>query len=241
MSTNLGGSTSIASQDLFTTSTTQQHVLGEKVFSPDGRAFRYVQAGAAALVPGQVVQSSAIVTNHVNLTPTANAAVGDRTFTVTLGATAATANQYAGGYLVIELGTTGAGQTLLIKSHPAANASATLTLTLEDPFQIATSGTVTADLIANRYSAVINTPTTATANIVGVSTVAIPANAYGWIQTRGIAGVLTSGTPAAGTGVGAGTTLAGAVLVNTATLQPMGTVAKTAITSQYTPVYLTID
>lgn len=241
MATQIGGTTQVAAHDLTTTSTVQQHALGDKVFSPDGRAFRYVQAGASALIPGQVVQSPAIIANHVNLTPTALSSVGDTTITVTLGATAATANQYAGGYLVVELGSTGAGQTLLIKSHPAANASATLTLTLEDPVRVATTGTVTVDLIANRYMGVINTPTTATANIVGVSGVAIPAGSYGWIQTRGICGVLTSGTPAAGTGVGAGTTLAGAVLVNTATLQPMGTVAKTAITTQYTPVFLTID
>lgn len=241
MSTQLGGTTQVVAQDLFTTSTTQQHVLGEKAYSSDGRAFRYVRNGGTALVPGQVVQGPAIVANHVNLTPTATAAVGDRSMTVTLGATAATADQYAGGYLCVELGTTGAGQTLLIKSHPAANSGATLRLELEDAFVTATSGTVTVSLIANRYNAVINTPTTATANIVGVSTVAIPASSFGWIQTRGIAGVLTSGTPAAGTGVGAGTTLAGAVLVNTATLQPMGTVAKTGITSQFTPVFLTLD
>src|SRR5437867_4369906 len=144
MSTQLGPSVEVAAQDLFTSSTTQQHVLGSKAFSPDGRTFRYVKVGSgAALVPGNVLQSPAIVANHVNLTPTAVSTAGDTTVTVTLGNTAATANQYSGGYVTIEKGTTGAGQHLMIKSHPAASGLATLTLTLSDPVVTTTSGTVT--------------------------------------------------------------------------------------------------
>ena len=203
MATQLGPAVQISAQDLYTFSTTQQHVLGEKVFSPDGRAFRYVKAGAVALVPGNVLQGPALNAAHVDSTPSAVSAVGDTT--ITTSAITVTANQYAGGYLVVEKGTTGSGQCLLIKSHPASTA-APCVITLSDPFQVATSGTITIDLIANQYNGVVVTPATATANIVGVAVGAIPAASFGWIATRGIAAVLNGGgVPAATTNVGAGT------------------------------------
>lgn len=242
MSTQLGGSVQISGQDLFTSSTVQQHVLGDKTFSSDGRAFRYVKAGASALVAGNALQSAAVVPFHVNLTPTAVSAVGDATVTVTLGATAATANQYAGGYLVVEIGTTGAGQTLKIKSHPAASSSGTLLVTLEDTFYVATSGTITMSLIANRYDGVIQSPTTTlTGTIVGVAVTAIPAAGFGWICTRGVTALLVSGAPIVGSAVGVPTTTAGMAVADSAILTHIGVVAKAAITTQNTPVDIKLD
>ncbi len=243
MATQLGPSVQVTAQDLYTYSTLQQHVLGEKAFSNDGRTFRYVKAGAVALVSGNVLQSPAIVANHVNLTPTAAVAVGDTTITVTLGATAATANQYSGGYVVIEKGTTGAGQSLLIKSHPAAASSATLTLTLSDPFLVATSGTVTASLVQNNYSGVIQAPvTTLTGTPVGVAVGAIPAASFGWICSRGITGVTADGIITVGTvGVAVPSAAAGAAKVMAATLFQIGTFCKTTIDTQVTPCYVTLD
>lgn len=243
MSTQIGPSVQVAAQDLYTYSTTQQHVLGEKAYSPDGRTFRYVKVGATALVPGNVIQSPAVVPNHVNLTPTAAASVGDTTITVTLGATAATANQYAGGYIVVEKGTTGAGQSLLIKNHPAANSAATLLLTLSDPFQVATSGTVTMSLVLNNYNGVIQTPvTTLTGTPVGVAVGAIPAANFGWICSRGITGVLADGAITVGTvGVAVPSAAAGAAKVMAATLFQVGMPCKTSIDTQITPMYVSLD
>jgi len=243
MATSIGPSVQIAAQGVFTTSTVQQHVLGEKAFTPDGRTFRYVKAGASNLVSGNVIQSPAVVANHVNLTPTAAVAVGDITITVTLGATAATANQYAGGYLVVEKGTTGAGQTLLIKSHPAAASSATLLLTLSDAFVVATSGTVTVSLVASNYNGVIQTPvTTLTGTPVGVAVVIIPAASFGWICSRGITAVTADGIITQGTvGVAVPSAAAGAAKVTAATLFQIGTFCKTTIDTQQTPCYVTLD
>jgi hypothetical protein len=240
MATQLGGSTQISAQDLFTPSTVQQHALGEKTFSNDGRGFRYAKAGAVALIPGDVQQSPAIVANHVNLTPTAVSAVGDTTVTVTLGATAATANQYAGGYLVVEKGTTGAGQTLKIKSHPAANSSATLLVTLEDAFVTATSGTITVSLVANLYNGVIQTPvTTLTGTPVGVTVYPIAAGSFGWICTEGVTGVKADGVITVGTvGVAVPSAAAGAAKVMAATLFEIGAFCKTTIDTQVTPCYV---
>lgn len=243
MSTQLGPTPGAVAQGLYDYSTTQQHVLGEKSVSPDGRTFRYVKVGATALVPGNVIQSPAIVANHVNLTPTAVVAVGDTTVTVTLGNTLATANQYSGGYLVVEKGTTGAGQSLLIKSHPAALASGTLLLTLSDPFQVATSGTVTMSLVQNNYNGVIQTPiTTLTGTPVGVAVGAIPAANFGWICSRGITGVLADGTITVGTvGAAVPSAAAGAAKVMAATLFEVGAFCKTTIDTQITPCYVSLD
>ena len=76
--------------------------LGVRAVTGDGREFHYVQAGGTALVPGKLQQASAQVANHQNLTPTAATAVGDTSITVTLGGTAATANQYLGGWVRAE-------------------------------------------------------------------------------------------------------------------------------------------
>jgi len=242
MATQIGGSVQIAAQELYTTSAVSLHNLGDKAFSTDGRAFRYVKAGASALVPGNAIQSPAVVPNHVNLTPTAAAAVGDTSITVTLGATAATLNQYEGGYLVVEIGTTGAGQTLKIKSNPAANSSATMRVELEDAFAVATSGTVTVSLIANRYNGVIQSPaTTLTGTIVGVAVAAIPAGSFGWVATRGVTAMLCTGTPIVGSAVGVPTTTAGAAVADSAILTHVGVVAKAGITAQNTPVDLKLD
>jgi hypothetical protein len=242
MATQLTGSVQVAGQDIYQTSTVQNHVLGDKAFTNDGRAFRYVKAGASALVPGNAIQSAAVVPNHVNLTPTAVSAIGDTTVTVTLGATAATANQYAGGYVVVEIGTTGAGQTLKIKSHPAANSASTLLLTLEDAFYVATSGTITMSLIANRYDGVIQSPTTTlTGTVVGVAITAIPALGFGWLATRGVTSMLTTGTPIVGSAIGVPTTTAGAGVADSAILTHIGVVAKAGITAQNTPVDLKLD
>ena len=126
------GDLQIVASDLTLNSSIQMHNLGERAVTPDGRSFRYVKAGGTALVPGKLYQAPAEVTNHQNLAPTDAVAIGATSLTVTLGATAATANQYAGGYVVITTGT-GVGYQYRISSHPAAALNTTLTLTLEAP------------------------------------------------------------------------------------------------------------
>ena len=243
MATKIGATVQVTAQDIATYTTVQQHDLGAKAYSSDGRTFRYVKAGAAALIPGNWLQSPAVVANHVNLTPTALPSAGDNTITVTLGNTAATANQYAGGMLVVEKGTTGAGQSLMIKSHPAAAGNATLVLTLEDPFITTLTGTVTVSLISNLYNGVIQTPvTTLTGTPVGVAVAPIAISNYGWICSRGLTGALADGAITVGTVASAvPSAAAGAAKVMAATLTQVGMVAKTSIDTQITPTFVTID
>lgn len=241
--TTLGPSPLVVSQGIFDQSTAQNQVMGEKAFTNDGRTFRYVQAGAVALVPGNVIQSPAVIANHVNLTPTAVAAVGDLTFSATLGATAAAAQLYANGTMVVEKGTTGAGLTYLIRSHAAVLSSGIITLTLTDAIVTATSGTVTVSLIQNNYTRVIQMPiTTATGTPVGVAVAPLAASSFGWICSRGITGVLADGAQTVGvTAAAVPAAAAGAAKVMAATLTQIGTWCKTTIDTQITPCYLTLD
>lgn len=242
MTTTLGPTAQVVAQGIFDSSTVQNHVLGEKAFSNDGRTFRYVLVGAAALVPGNYIQSPAVVANHVNLTPTALPSAGDTVITATLGATAATLNQYALGTVTVEKGTLGVGQTLLIKGHAAVLSSGVITLNLSDAVQTTVTGTVTVSLAANPYNGVIQSPvTTLTGVIVGVAVAPLAIAAYGWICTRGITGTLITGTPAVGSAVGCPTSAAGSATVDAATLTHVGTVMKTAITGQVTPTNIQID
>jgi hypothetical protein len=194
---------------LFSSSTEKEINFGAKAFDENGNSYRYVRAGSVALVPGTLVQAPAEIINHQNLVPAA-AAIGSTQVTVTLGATAVTADQYAGGYVVVTVAP-GQGYRYKISGHPAANASTAVTLTLEDPILVAWTTSTRVDLVANPYNRVIINPATATSSPVGVAIFAIPANSYGWVQDGGVANVLADGNITVGTNVIASNAIAGAV------------------------------
>ncbi|MEB3215552.1 MAG: hypothetical protein VKN72_04715 [Nostocales cyanobacterium 94392] len=175
------------------------HELGEKIYTPDGRAFRYVLNGAGALTAGTLIQSPAESTaNQSRLV--AAAAIGATTVTTTDTVTV-TANQYAGGWLIgTGEGGTGNGIAYRIASHPAATA-AVCTFTLEDPLQVAFTTATQIDLVQNPYRSVIVNPTTASGTVVGVAVNNISASQYGWIQTEGVAPVLNDASGATTVGV----------------------------------------
>jgi hypothetical protein len=262
MSTQISGPVQVLAQDIFTTSSVQQHQLGTVAFTADGRKFRYAAVNAltggptgtiagVTLVTGNVLQAPAQIANHLALAPTVAQAVGDTSFTVTLGATAAFANQYAGGYAIVST-TPGNGFAYLIKGHPAAAASAVLTLNLSDAIQVATTTASRIDLQQNMYSGVIQTPvTTATGATVGVAVnpIAAPASSstvnvqnFGWIQTGGPAAVLITGTPAVGNTIcGGNTAAAGAAAITSGTLNNIGYMLSTGVSGKNNAAYLTIE
>lgn len=216
MGYNLSGPPVALGEDVYSSSTTAKHALGTPGETPDGNKYRYVLAGAAPLVVGNVIQAPAELANHQNLVPAA-AAIGDTTITVTLGATAATADQYADGTATVTV-TPGLGQIFRISGNPAADSAATLTLTLKDSVRVALTTTSRIDLAPNPYRSVIQCPaTTLTGAPVGVcTTIPIPAAEYGWIQTKGVGGVLGTGTPGVGLVVGVPAGTAGGSTINPA-------------------------
>lgn len=212
--------------------------LGAAGFDNAGNRYRFVKAGGTALVPGKLQQAAAEVTNHQGLTPAA-AAIGATSVTVTLGATAATANQYAGGWLVVTV-TPGQGYKYLISSHPAADSAATLTLTLEDAIVVALTTSSRVDLVANPYSGVIVNPTTATSAPVGAAVTAVTAAYFGWVQDGGVANVLMNGTGVVGTAQVASNAVAGAVEPLTGVQAPVGTLLTGVADTEYGAILLNI-
>src|SRR3990167_9388672 len=96
-------------QNLYDETSAQFHKLGELYIDPFGSKFRYVQAGASALVTCNLLQEAAEGTNFGAMGVQAAAAIGDTMIPVTLGGTAVTANQFENGDLVVEP-STGIGQ-----------------------------------------------------------------------------------------------------------------------------------
>ena len=218
----------------------QMHPLGTLAISNDGRKFRYALAGGTALVNATLQQGSAVVAHHANMAVAAAAAVGATSVTVTLGATAATANQYAEGYLSIN-DANGEGYLYKIASNPAADASASLVVSLEDPIAVALTTSSKATLVANPWKGVIQAPTTLTAGIAGIAPFDVPAAKYCWLQTGGICVALQDGTPAAGGTVGPSNAVAGALEVGVLAQGIVGNSLQTGVDTQHQTVILTLD
>lgn len=244
--TSLTGPVLAEYQDLFSSTTTQGGPngglnLGAKAYTGDGREYRFVLAGGTALVPGKLQQSAAETTGWENL-GVAVAAIGATQITTTSTVTVL-ANQWAGGYVNVEV-TSGQGYSYKIKGNPAAT-SAVVTIQLEDPIQIALNASTTKiDVIANPYSGVIVNPSSATGAVVGSAVFPIVAAQYGWIQVAGVANILADGTLTVGNAVVASNATAGAVenAVNGSTEAQayVGTALTAVSTTEYGSILLNL-
>ncbi len=238
MASILTGLPMAAPLPLFSQTTSATEIqLGSKFYDQAGNEYTWAKAGTPALVAGTLLQAPIEVTTHQNLAPTATFAIGATSVTVTLGASAVTANQYAGGWFVTTEAP-GEGYKYLISSHPAADSGATVVLTLSDPLQVAVTTSTHGDLVANQYDGVLINPTTATSNPVGVATDIIAAGSYGWIQTKGVAVVLADGTVTVGTSLVASNATAGAVEALTGVQAAVGLAITGIATTEYGAIKL---
>lgn len=199
------------------TDTSLTTLVGTRWDLQDGREVILVSAASGTTVAaGKVYQDAAVVANHQNCAVTAVQAYSNNgnvpaTVTITLGATAATANEYAGGFAVINAGT-GQGQTLRIASHPAAASAGSLTLTLEDAPNTALSTSDSKVSLQPAHGAnVIIQPTTVTGAAVGVGLYPVAASAYGFLTSKGLTSALAQGAIAVGTPISPSASVAGAV------------------------------
>jgi hypothetical protein len=230
MSTQLTGPSLVAAGDLTLNTATPMEIVGTRIMTPGGREFAYCKVGATALVPGTLVQSAAESTGLENLTPT-NTAIGATTVTTSSTLTA-TANEFAGGWLIVTV-TPGQGYQYKIKSHPAAS-SAVCTFTLEDPIQVAlTAAASKMDIVANPYSGVLINPSATSGLVVGVAVYPITALYYGWIQTKGPACILSDGGTTVGLAVSASNATPGAVETLSGTQAPVGIAITGVTTAEY--------
>ena len=219
-----------------------QHQLGSYGVTSDGRGYRYAQAGAAGCAAGALQMATDIETNHEDLAVN-TFAVGDRTLTVTIGATAITVDEYEEGFVNI---TDGTGQGILYKiAHcPATAGSEDIVITLAEPIVVAAEAATTVTLVRNKYRDILPTDGTEGDLPVGVPNVAIAANYYGWVQTKGYCSILVgNGDTTPGGDITIDTTTAGGVetratVERTVGVQPAGVGADVG---EYGVFELTLD
>ena len=176
----------------------QKQKLGTKAVLPDGRTFYYAKNSSAAITTaGQIVDGIAAVAAHdMDVAATEAHSVGDTTISLEVPTTDLTLNQYADGYLCINDGP-GQGEVYRIKSHPAHDASDdnTVIFTIDEPDGIRTALTTLSlfGIIYNPYTDVkiVDGDGTMTTGPLGVTTIPVTASYYCWLQTSGVASVLS--------------------------------------------------
>lgn len=211
---------------------------GQVIFGSDGSKYVYVEAGATNITSGMLLQSEAEDTGEQDVAVAATA-VG-ATSIVTTTTLTVTANEYAGGYVVVSV-TPSIGYRYLIASHAAATAAA-LTINLAEPVQVALTTASRIDLVPNPYQNVIPAPTTPSSSLVGVACGDITAGNYGWACVRGVATVINdaAGALTVGTTVMASTSVAGSVRASTGAVPEVGTVVTGIAASQAGAAFITL-
>lgn len=230
---------SAVGQDPWSSSATPRHAVGVVARSTDGRTYRYVKAGAVALVVGNALQARIEDTAH-DAQVCRITALGATALLMTTEATngALDAQEYAGGFAVIDT-TPGLGYIYHIDSHAAIAASTDGTLVLEDdePIQVALTATSRLTLVNNPYDEVIQHPVTTATNVcVGGCIYPIAISEYGWIQSAGPGAALIAGTPGAGQPVTSTGAVAGALSVHSAELNVAAEMMVTGRDTKVLPV-----
>lgn len=239
------GPVQLSAQELNVTNTNKLHKLGTVGATADGRKYRYTQNGAVALVAGKTINAIAKVANHTTQSVQAAAAVGVYTVSVTVGATAITADQYTDGYLVIkDTSALGAGTAYRISGHSTiSSAGGTVSVFLQEPIVTALTTSSIYSLVASPWSAVVVAPAAAAEVVVGVAQLAIPASTYFWAQVGGIASVLSDGVISKGAGAIQSASVIGAATIEATTTvtQRLGWAPEATVDAKYDPLYLQCD
>jgi len=238
---SLSGHVQLFDNDIHDTTSTKKHPIGTIGVTVDGKKYRYTENGGTALAAGKLCVAATQVANHENIAVASAASVDATEVTVTLGATAVSENDYAGGYMVVN-DAAGEGIAYRVSGHAAADASASLTVKLHEPLKVALTTSSEVTLVKNPWKDVVISAVDQADMPVGVPNVAIAANEYGWLQTGGVCSVLADEAITAGLQVTTGTSVAGAVEAVDAVGEPnVGVAIQAAVDTEYRAVYLQID
>jgi len=222
----------------------KEHQLGQRYVDSNGRVWTYCKAGATGLDRGKLTAAPTVVANHTNMSWQTAPAAGDKVVKVTLGATAATADQYKDGWLVVNDGT-GEGRMYPVEGNLAADSAATCTVYLAEAIDTAGAlAEANVDLLAGKYNGVVISPADQADAPVCVPIVAITADYYFWAQSGGPCAVWADETltPVAGL-VTMGSSVPGSVEELDATAEPLvGEVMQQAgVDTEYPAINLLID
>lgn len=234
------------SQGIWDTSTSAEVPVGTRGMLDDGRVFYYARfSSSTALVAGTPVQAELISVDFDDLA-TATTAAGETTLNVTpVGSATYAADDLAGGYAIVNSGSTGFGYTYKIRSNPATSAATAFDLTLFDPINEALDATATVTVMKNPWMDVVQVVGTNQAlHVVGVSPLdvadASSTSVYLWVQTWGVSGIEHDETTATGSLLVAGTTAGQAEAQDAVAEQVIAVNLFTGVAGDVGPAFLTI-
>ncbi len=201
-----------ADYNIYEHNETPKYQLGTRIKRQDGNEYVYVQFSQDAdMNPGVLCavdasESSVADTDNVIVAPasaqtTTDGTLGSKFVEITLASV--TANQYAGGYFVTT-DDTGEGYTYRIKGNTATGnpASGNFRLELHDALVVALDATtdfaIQGCLYANVEIATAATDVALAGVNVKLVDVSETGENYGWVQTKGVCGILQDGTIAIG-------------------------------------------
>lgn len=172
---------------LFTPTAEQKYRLGTGLYDARGRQWRYVKNAGTQLEVALMAQAAAIVSELSNEVQTGyTCSVGQTTVTVLVTTASGLVNhQLQDGYMVTQDGD-GEGYCYPIKDNRWISGDTVMRVDLWEPIRKNTAETSEFTFIQSIYRNVIVMPTAVTGIAVGVPTEPIPANYYGWVQTKGV-------------------------------------------------------
>jgi len=223
--------------------------MGQQLILVDGRKYRFARAsslgGETLGVIGNVLQGPTPLAVAASMACAAGA-VNDRIITFTHGAATTVVNFYAEGYANISLAP-GSGQIYPVASHAALrNATAGDVVNLVPGHALRVALTTTSDLtlVNNLYDGVIQMSATPLGALAGICLVTAAAGGFMWVQTRGMASVLSAASTVSGNNVGCLLTggTVGAVAPLSAATQPVVGIAQAAEgTAEWGAINVMID
>jgi len=225
--TNQGVPTVSADFNKFDKHATPRFAVGFKVEDGDGNVYRYSHFGAdvnrGVLVSQDLSESSlgdsdnAIVAS-ASCTVTTDGTAGSKYLEITTGIYGSTTNteitedQFAGGKFITS-DDAGEGYTYDIVGN-SANTAATIRLQLKQPLQVAVTAATDFIIVGNRYANLeiaTNGTDCATAGVT-CQTMDVSEEAWGWVQTKGVVGILCHGTDVVGENISLTNLISGAVV-----------------------------
>jgi len=178
-------------QSIYEESSTQKYKLGTKLVYPDGRVFRYAEAGEAlskALMTS-AAENYAYCDAETQSTSGTSVEVGDVEITidVTTGGTW-TENDYAGGWIVNTSGTaTCIGDIYKVVANKITSTDTLMTVQLETPIRVAWDENSVIYMMKNAYKDVEPFPTTPVGTATGIPLIDVTSGYYFWAQRGGYA------------------------------------------------------
>jgi hypothetical protein len=239
----LSAAIQIQDQDLYQQSSVKNaEAIGQIATTADGRSFVYARSGGA-LTAGQITQPAAVTANYANRTLTVAADQFATQLSVTLGATAAQ-DLFVGYYLVVNDGT-GEGQGVYqISGNTAATAgnSNTTVLNIEGALSVALTTASDVTILPSQQSSVIQHTAAVAIPTSGAPVVNVTSGYYFWNQVSGMASILSDGAITKNAQVIPSDATAGAVeiRVDATVVAPVGYAPELTVTTEYSPIVLTL-